>query len=42
MTLLKGLGFNLGFVPIIYLPVPRFRFSRFGYIDLAFVRSNNS
>lgn len=42
MTLLKGLEFKLGFVPLFYLPVPRFLSSRFSYIDLAFVRSNNS
>lgn len=42
MTLLKGLEFKLGFVPLFYLPVPRFLSSRFSYIDLAFVPSNNS
>lgn len=42
MTLLKGLEFKLGFVPLFYLPVPRFLSGRFSYIDLAFVRSNNS
>lgn len=42
MTLLKGLEFKLGFVPLFYLPVPLFLSSRFSYIDLAFVRSNNS
>ena len=37
MTLLKGLEFKLGFVPLFYLPVPRFLSGRFSYIDLAFV-----
>lgn len=37
MTLLKGLEFKLGFVPLFYLPVPRFLSGRFSYIYLAFV-----